>query len=414
MRKKWLTTMQVFDEYEKRIAKARLDKKLRFPTDEKTREEIINETKKVLGYKEELVPKIDNMEEIYRQSFSSYDIIQLRYTTWENFYGCGTLFMPHGEDKVPLVFVLCGHTLNGRLSSNMYMAQHLAKNGVAAFVPDNIGQGDRDDGKNGNHGRCITPFYCGLSLQGLIVMETIALIRYMKNHPRIDENKIGSCGNSGGGTLNLFLAALAPEISALASTGYPCEFTYILSKERRHCACNILPGIAYGPEMWEVLSIFAPKPILLSQGKFDDLIPIDLGLKNARKVQNVYVQLGKEDNFNFVRTDTKHSWVEEDIRVISNFLLKSLGAESFTEYKDDFEIEKYFDLWHVEIPKNSFTTSQMCENITGVKMPEGTHLCDIFTPRFNGKIIDKNDLADDIGRGNVMRVLAQFESMFNK
>ena len=91
----------------------------------------------------------------------------------------------------------------------------------------------------------------------------------MARHPRIDASRIGSCGNSGGGTLNLFLAAMAPELACIAATGYPCGFHYILEKERRHCVCNLLPGVLNGPEMWEVLSLAAPKPLLIEQGLYD-------------------------------------------------------------------------------------------------------------------------------------------------
>ena len=407
---KWLFTNKVYDEYEKRVAKARLEKEFRNVQEKK--EEIINETKKVLSYKEELIPKIKNMEEVRRDTYDGFDAIQLRYETWENFYGCGTLFMPHCDKKVPLVFVLCGHGDKGRLTDGFIkMACHLVKNNVAVFVPDNIGQGDRQDADKKNHTYCYEPFYLGLSLQGLIVMETVALIRYFKNHPKIDDKKIGSCGNSGGGTLNLFLAALAPEISAIAPSGYPCEFSYILSKERRHCACNILPGVLKGPEMWEVLSVFAPKPMLISQGRYDDLIPIDLGQKNARKVENVYVELGKRENFKFARTDTKHSWEKEDIEVISDFLFDALGVEKRIEFKD-IEVGSFTDLWHIDVIGKSISTKEMCENITGKKVPENIRLCDIFVPKYNGQEIYESMIEKDLGRGDVMHVLAQFESMF--
>ena len=63
--------------------------------------------------------------------------------------------------------------------------------------------------------------------------------------------------------------ALEPSITAAASSGYPSEFPYILQKERMHCACNILNHFAGRLEMWEVYSLFAPKPLMIHQGSYD-------------------------------------------------------------------------------------------------------------------------------------------------
>ena len=86
-KRKWQRTMRVYEEYEKRFAKARLNKRLRYPWQIKCREEIREETKKMLAYDERLVPEINNLTEISKKSYEKYDVTQLRYTSWENFYG---------------------------------------------------------------------------------------------------------------------------------------------------------------------------------------------------------------------------------------------------------------------------------------------------------------------------------------
>lgn len=406
---KWLHTMEVYDRYEKEIARLRAEKPLIFPPTEERRNEIIAETKKVLGYREDLVPVIHNVEELQKHDFGTYTVTQLRYETWDNFFGCASFYLPKGEGKVPMVFQLCGHGDDGRMTrSYVMMAHKLASAGAAVVIPDNIGQGDRQDEEKANHNFCHTPFYCGISLQGMIVMETHAVVKYMIEHPRVDKDRIGACGNSGGGTLSLFAAALMPEITVLSASGYPCDFSYILMKERRHCCCNLLPGIAKGPEMWEVLSTFAPKPMLLEQGKFDDLIPIDLAQRNARKVQNTYIQLEANENFEFEFTQEKHSWTESDVLVISKFLTKHLGIPFDESIPSDEVIEKRSE-FHVDILDRSLTTAETAEVITGIAMPEDVQLWDIFKPRYNGKIIAPDEIVSDIGRGDVMRILAQFE-----
>ncbi len=407
---KWLHTMEIYDEYEKRFARARLNKPFYVPTTEEDQRNIVDAVKQMLCYDERLLPTIVDMKEVSREHRDGYDVMQLHYTTWENFHSAGTLFMPHGDQKVPMVFVFCGHGAEGRLTEGfVLMGERLAKMGVAVMVPDNIGQGDRSAY---GHRDTIAPFYCGITLQGMILMESVALIRHMINHPRVDKSRVGACGNSGGGTLCLFLAALAPELSVLCPTGYTSEFSYILSKERRHCTCNLLPGCANGPEMWEILSAFAPKPLLIEQGKNDCLIPDDLFLRNARKVGHVYRQMGVASNFRVERANTLHPWVEEDRQLISQFLVEHLGVE-FCD-AEDTSVLASVDSWHVALPEDGLTTDALAERLTGKKMPEGTKLFDVYPPTFRGRPITEDEIIPDIGRGEVMRVLAQMECALKK
>jgi len=413
MKEKWLLSTEIFDEYERRFAQARAQKVMSHPWESKTREQIMEAAKKMLRYDEALMPQVDNMEEVSRTAFDTYDAIQYRYTTWEHFYGAATLYMPHTDKKIPLVFVCCGHGEEGRLTeSYMAMGHRLASLGMGAIVIDNIGQGDRNlskgEFKAPDHWNAIAPFYCGLTLQGLIVMETIALIRYMKNDPRFDADRFGACGNSGGGTLTMFLAALAPELSVLSSSGYPAEVTYVLQKERRHCACNLLIGQAHSVEMWEMYSVFAPKPMLLEGGKMDNLLPLDLAHRNARKVRNTYVQLGANENFEFDLTDTAHSWGLADLNYISRFLsqrLLGVTPEDMTEAYKAGDLTPY----RVEMPADMLSTEALSTALTGITMPAGTELEDVFVPTYKGEKIDPAAIQNDVGRGDIMRVFAQFE-----
>ena len=412
---KWQHTMEVFDEYEKRISKAKLDMPTLNPRNHNDKLKIIEKTKKVLGYKDELIPQISNVEEIRKDDFGTYEVSQLRYTTWENFYSSMSLYKPKTNKKVPLVFIFCGHGKDGRLTPNyVKLAHSLTSNGIAVIIPDNIGQGDRKDKDDKNHKFAIAPFYCGLSLQGMIVMEAISLIRYAKNLPWVDNTKIGSCGNSGGGTVNVFLSCICDDISAISASGYPSDFTYILSKEREHCACNILPGIANGPCMWEMLGVFSPKPMLLEQGINDCLIPMDLSHTNARKVRNLYIQEDKDDKFHFHLTNTCHSWEYDDRKLIFEFFVKEFTDNSDVSFEETEPDEEMLYKWKINIPHSSYTTKECAENISGINAPENIELYHVFPPTYKGDEISASSVMDTIGRGNIMKIFSQFEAMFKE
>jgi len=206
----------------------------------------------------------------------------------------------------------------------------------------------------------------------------------------------------------MFLAALAPELSVLSSSGYPAEVTYVLQKERRHCACNLLIGQAHSAEMWEMYSVFAPKPMLLEGGKMDNLLPLDLAHRNARKVRNTYVQLGANENFEFDLTDTAHSWGLADLNYISRFLSQRLLGVTPEDMTESFKCDT-LDPFRVEMPADMLTTEQLSTALTGIKMPEGTELEDVFVPTYKGEKVDPKQIQNDVGRGDIMRVFAQFE-----
>jgi hypothetical protein len=206
----------------------------------------------------------------------------------------------------------------------------------------------------------------------------------------------------------MFLTALAPELKAVASSGYPSEFEGLLSKEKTHCACNLLKGCVCGPEMWEIYSLFAPKPLLLSQGWYDVLIPLELAKRNARKVNAIYSAIGAEQNFKFELTATKHPWAEEDRILISNFLLKVLGLEPCDEIDEQAIIDTLSD-GSVKLPENAIGVDELVFNLTGVKTPKDIKLQDIIHPTFNGEKIDASTINTTFNGDDVLRIFAQME-----
>ena len=76
------------------------------------------------------------------------------------------------------------------------MAEYLASSGIAALVPDNIGQGERHFM---GHYSAPGVFECGLTVQGLIVMETIGWLNWIRKQRNFNIEKIAVCGNSGEG-----------------------------------------------------------------------------------------------------------------------------------------------------------------------------------------------------------------------
>ena len=402
-------TMSVFEDYERRFAQAKVQRPLLRPWEHDEKELIIREVKDVLRFREALIPSI-KVRDISELRGNGYTIRDYCYETWPGFYAASSLYMPDGlreDEKRPLILICPGHGAHGRRTeSYQRMALRLVKQGAMALLIENIGQGDREPY---GHWNCVVPFACGLTLQGMIVMETIAVIRWARALPHVDIYRIGACGNSGGGTLTCFLAALAPEISVIASSGYPSDFDYVMQKEKQHCCCNLFPHVCRRLEMWQVYGVFAPKPLLLEQGAHDHFFPVDLFYRSSRKVQEAYAMTGHQDAFSCAVSPVGHSWECEDRDIITAFLGRELGLPFVSSEEPDISELRNGTEPSVHFPENALSTDETAMRISGIQVKPDITLEEIFPPTYRGRRLFADEVTGKNLRNYTMRILSQME-----
>lgn len=224
----------------------------------------------------------------------------------------------------------------------------------------------------------------------------------------IDSSRIGATGNSGGGTLTLFLCALFPDLSAACPTGYPSTFDFIARKEKRHCDCNIIPDCLGSYEMRDVLGCFAPKPLLISQGAHDNLFPEDIFYSTARKIKDIYIQTGAKNNFDAVSLPGTHSWDLGRQYLIARFFKKVFELASPDDILNSdllSEDDLVFQRWSEE----ALTTEQLACVLTENKYPVDCKFEDVFKPRFDPENTHINHFCSVDAR----RVFAQFEAFMS-
>lgn len=399
-----MNTSEVFDAYERRFSRLMSEIPIRKPWKEKDRKEIISSTKKCLGIRDEWIPeiKLGVLRSLNREGFS---IDCIKFESWQNITGTAHIYKPEIQagDKSPLVILCCGHGKNGKLYPGYQaMAGRLARQGAMVIVPDNIGQGERVPM---GHADCVVPFACGTSVQGLIVMETLAWLEWAKNNFSVDKSRLAAIGNSGGGTLTIFLAALSRGLSAISSSGYPCTFDFVARKEKKQCHCNVLPGVVGLIEMWELYGIFAPNKLLLFQGQNDSLFPMEIFYSTARKVKSVYHEMKAEEAFHYEIMLGKHPWNNESRFLISSFLADALKLRDPEKLKKDDknllgEEAKCLDEW----PGNALSTDNIARKLSGRNPPDALRLCDVYEPNPMPK-----DISQLCPRGKTLDILAKFE-----
>jgi dienelactone hydrolase len=354
----------LFAAYDRRFAEAVAALPERRPWVEAEREEIRAIARRCLGIRIGWKPTV-TVRHRTRTCGQGFVIEHLRATSWPAVHASADLYLPAhaGMESVPAVLLGCGHGKGGkRFAEYQRMAAHLVRLGAAVLVPDNIGQGEREPM---GHRDAVTPFACGTSLQGLIVLETMGWLDWLERDSRVDARRVAVIGNSGGGTLSLFLGALREELAAVSSSGYPSSFAFVARKEKRHCACNVIPGIVGQLEMWHLLGCVAPRPLLICQGDHDSLFPNDLFRQTAERVRGVYGEAGAARAFQAELVPGEHGWDANRRQLIGRFLARALSlphedvAEAPPPLVDPGT--RCLPCW----PEGALDTRRLSEHITG-------------------------------------------------
>lgn len=357
---------------------ARLNHPLRRPWDEKERDVIISKARQCLGVEDSRVPPI-RIHATERIELDGVCIEKFQAETWE---GCQTavhLYLPARTSDAPLPIVLlgCGHGQGcKRYAGYRKMAWQLVQSGVAVLIADNIGRGERTPM---GHRDAIGPFQYGLSLQGMIVMESMAWLDWVHGDGRFDRAKVGTVGNSGGGVLTLFLSAFRKEqLSLVVSTGYPSTFEFIAQKEKQHCHCNLLPGIVGEIEMWELYGCYAPKPLFICQGRCDNYFPDDHFNEVSRKIAYVYERLGAGAELHYQVFGGGHSWDDERIVAIRDYVIGrwALPAAGRLDVNDSPDPGNCYDTW----PSEALDVDAVASRISGDDSPVYKHLHEVYCP----------------------------------
>jgi dienelactone hydrolase len=134
-------------------------------------------------------------------------------------------------------------------------------------------------------------FHLGGSAAGLRVYDGKRLLDFLETRPEADTNRVGAMGISGGGMHTLFSTCLDERIKACVISGYYSSFQdSILAMH--HCPCNFIPGLHQFGEMYDLIGLIAPRPLLVEAGNYDPIFPIEAVKTSVDKAQAIYSLFG--------------------------------------------------------------------------------------------------------------------------
>jgi len=192
------------------------------------------------------------------------------------------------------------------------------KRGLAALCIEQRGFGEREESDMPRHlsNRCHDATMHALMLGRTLLAERIydaaRGIDYLKTRDDMNLKRLGIMGNSGGGTVSLFAAAILPHIPFAMPSCYFCTFAGSIMSIG-HCMDNYVPGLLPVAEMYDVAGLIAPRPIVCVAGRDDPIFPINEVRKAFRKLKDIYKAADAADRFKLVIRNGGHRSYADDV-----------------------------------------------------------------------------------------------------
>ncbi len=226
----------------------------------------------------------------------------------------------HGPGKcIPVNLPPPDYDVTGITEGERDYAVQAVEQGMIALAPDLRGFGELmlDDEFSREHGNSCIQLACralqtGRTLLGMRIADLMQFVDWLQTHPDVDAKRICATGNSGGGTVTLFLSAVDRRVAVAVPGCYFCTFQDS-TLSIHHCPCNYVPDLSAYAEMHDVAGLIAPRAMLVVAGQDDDIFPID-GVRRAyAALEKVYAAAGAEQNVELYVGHGGHRYFKERV-----------------------------------------------------------------------------------------------------
>jgi dienelactone hydrolase len=226
--------------------------------------------------------------------------------------------------RLPGIISPCGHSPVGKAAAT-YQILHinLVKRGFIVLTYDPVGQGERSQFWDvarqksrynlvcGEHAVLGNPLYLlGTNLARYRIFDGMRALDYLASLPDVDPERLGCVGNSGGGTLTAYIAALDPRVKAAAIgcfiTNLPRRMGNRIQKDPdADPEQDIFGFVSEGIDHTGLLALRVPRPTLLASAEFD-FFPIEGARESFAEAKKLYLLAGASERIGMVEAAEKH------------------------------------------------------------------------------------------------------------
>lgn len=145
----------------------------------------------------------------------------------------------------------------------------------------------------------------GRTLMGERLWDLMRCVDYLGSLEEVDQRRIGCLGNSLGGEMVMWLAALDERMKAAVSSGF---LTRMDQLEKNHCMCWKFPGLRELVDFSDIYSLIAPRALLCQNGLKEppSQFPVPIARHALREIEPIYRDFEKPENVALVAHEGGH------------------------------------------------------------------------------------------------------------
>jgi hypothetical protein len=249
---------------------------------------------------------------------------KLHFQSMPGLYVTGNLYRPKKvTDKLPAVLYVCGHATSkapdgSPTGSKVPYQRHplwFARNGYVSLVIDTLQLGEIEGIHHGLYTYGMWWWQTlGYTPAGIETWNGMRALDYLASRPEVDGKRLGVTGRSGGGATSWWLAAVDERVQcAVPVAGLSDLKGHVVESQgarktgaiEGHCDCMYFVN-TYRWDFETLISLCAPRPVLLGNSDDDDIFPVAGYRRPAEKAKAIYALYGAGDKFQLMETKGKH------------------------------------------------------------------------------------------------------------
>ncbi|MHB8655876.1 MAG: alpha/beta hydrolase [Terriglobia bacterium] len=283
-----------------------------------------------------------------------YKIEKVIFESQPRFYVTANLYVPtRGQPPYPAILFPLGHERGGKANPTwQQMLVTLARRGYVSLDWDPIGQGERvqiydTDFEARKLGistteHTIQGIQClltGDALARYTIWDGMRALDYLLSRPEVDPTRVACTGNSGGGALTAYLAALDDRIKVAMPSCYLTSWAHLLETIGPQDAEQWVPRwLEDGLDHADFVLTFAPKPYLMLTA-IRDFFSINGARETYQEAQRVYSLMGAPEKLSMFEADDGHGYTAPRRMAAYRWLSRYLKGADDNEPEQSVEPE---------------------------------------------------------------------------
>ncbi len=289
-----------------------------------------------------------------------YRIEKVIFESQPRFYVTANLYIPNGAPgPFPAILFPIGHEPGAKSHDAwQYVLGSLATKGFVALTWDPPGQGERyqfwDTDLRASKLIQSTTEHSVLGIQALLVGDNMArymihdgirALDYLVSRPEVDPNRVGVTGNSGGGMMTTYLAAVDDRLKVAAPSCYITSWKSLMTQlGPQDAEQNLPPWLSDGYDFPDLIYAFGLKPYLVLSA-IRDFFPIGGARSTVAEAKRVYDQFGQGQKISMVDADDGHGYTKPRRLAAYAWFSRWLANREDDGIEPDIQLLTEEDLW---------------------------------------------------------------------